>query len=272
MKTSILSLIILSAIAFSQNFNSTVSGQTNKSKSAVDISKSVKKTDPKLQKLPSVKATNENFTVGILVYEGRTYNTVTINGKEWMAENLAYLPMVMSPTSGSNSDYRYYVYDFSGVDVALAKQNANYTTYGVLYNWRAAKAACPPGWHLPSDEEWTALEEYLIANGYNFDGTNNVDKIAKSLAAGAKWNADSIAGSIGKNLSLNNKSGFSALPGGYRMDVGVFGWIGYYGFWWSATENSAEIAWSRCMFYNSCDIRRMYSFKEYGFSVRCVKD
>jgi len=272
MKKSILSLIILSVITFSQNVNYTVNGQTNKSKSAVDISKSVKKADPKSMKLPSAKATNENFTVGTLVYDGRTYNTVTINGKEWMSENLAYLPMVMFPTSGSIYDHRYYVYDFSGNEVSLAKQNANYTTYGVLYNWRAAKAACPPGWHLPSDEEWTALEEYLIANGYNFDGTTIDDKVAKSLAAGVKWNADSIAGSIGKNLSLNNKSGFSALPGGYRMNVGVFGWMGEYGFWWSSTEHSAEIAWSRCLFYNHSDIRRMYSFKESGFSVRCVKD
>jgi uncharacterized protein (TIGR02145 family) len=62
-------------------------------------------------------------------------------------------------------------YDYNGTSVTDAKATDNYKTYGVLYNWPAAKAACPPGWHLPTDAEWTALENYLIANGYNYDGT-----------------------------------------------------------------------------------------------------
>ncbi len=188
----------------------------------------------------TVKVAGGTSGTGQLVYDGRTYKTVIINGKEWMAENLAYLPAVSPPTTGSTTAPHYYVYEYTGTDVAAAKQNTNYTTYGVLYNWPAAQAACPSGWHLPTDAEWTALENYLIASGFNYDGTTTGNKIAKSLAATTNWSASSSTGTIGNNLSLNNKSGFSALPGGYRYYYGYFSTIGSYGHWWSSTETSLQ--------------------------------
>ena len=204
--------------------------------------------------------------------DGKTYKTVTLNGKEWMAENLAYLPAVSPSSSGSYTDPYYYVYDYQGTNVAAAKQNANYTTYGVLYNWPAAKAACLPGWHLPTDAEWTALENYLIANGYNYDGTTTENKIAKSLAATTNWNTSSETGAIGNNLSLNSKSGFSALPGGYRYHNSTFYYIGHYGYWWSSTEHSTGSAWDRYLYYGNSHVTRGNYDKELGFSVRCVRD
>jgi len=204
--------------------------------------------------------------------DGHVYKTVQIGNQTWMAENLAYLPSVSPSSSGSNTDPYYYVYDYQGANVAAAKQNANYTTYGVLYNWPAAKAACPQGWHLPTDDEWTVLENYLIANGFNYDGTTTGNKIAKSMAATTNWETNSQTGAIGNNLSLNNKSGFSALPGGHRYKDGTFQSIGYFGFCWSYTESNTNNAWSRGLGCYGSDVYRNYYNKELGLIVRCVRD
>jgi uncharacterized protein (TIGR02145 family) len=125
---------------------------------------------------------------------------------------------------------------------------------------------------LPGDAEWTELENYLIANGYNYDGTTTGNKITKSMAAAINWNTASNIGSIGNNLSLNNKSGFSAQPGGLRTDNGVFDFVGGDGFWWSSTESGTSNAWYRNLYFNSSFVYRHSYSKERGFSVRCVRD
>src|SRR5690554_6870297 len=108
--------------------------------------------------------------------DGNVYNWVKIGNQIWMAENLAYLPEVVHSnaefqTQSSNGQPGYGVYGYDGNDVATAKSQSNYTTYGVLYNWYAAmngaessmanpsgvQGVCPDGWHLPSDDEWHEL-------------------------------------------------------------------------------------------------------------------
>ncbi|MDD4258167.1 MAG: FISUMP domain-containing protein [Bacteroidales bacterium] len=209
--------------------------------------------------------------------DGKVYKTVTIGEQVWMAENLAYLPNVVGPRTGSFTEPHYYVYDFFGGTVAAAKATTRYQTYGVLYNWPAALTACPPGWHLPSDAEWTQLEEYLIANGYNYDGTTTGDKIAISLASANEWYSSTHTGAIGNNNAAydayRNKSGFTALPGGYRDRNGEFDYVGSYGRWWSSTQNNTNNAWYRRLHYNySYVFRDYYYVKDYGFSVRCLRD
>lgn len=225
-----------------------------------------------VSEIPTVTKTIYVEFVSCIDNDNRSYKVVKIGDQWWMAENLAYLPAVYPPTSGSFTEPQYYVYGYSGNDVATAKQQDSYTTYGVLYNWPAAKTACPQGWHLPSDAEWTAIENYLITNGYNYDGTTTGNKIAKSLAATTNWTADSGTGVIGNDLSLNNKSGFSALPGGYRHAVGDFEYIGNNCFWWVSTEFDANQAKLRTLFFRSNYLGQSSADKEYGFSVRCVKD
>ena len=206
--------------------------------------------------------------------DGKVYKTVTIGEQVWMAENLAYLPSVVGPATGSDTDPYYYVYGFDGGTVAEAKATANYITYGVLYNWPAALTACPEGWHLPSDAEWTQLEEYLIANGYNYDGTTTGNKIAKSMANYSGWNTSTVTGAIGNTdyPEYWNKSGFSALPGGYRYTDGKFYLIGIFGHWWSSTGAYTGYAWTRTLLCDYSTVLRHSDSEDSGFSVRCLRD
>jgi uncharacterized protein (TIGR02145 family) len=211
--------------------------------------------------------------------DGKVYKTVKIGNQTWMAENLAYLPSVAGPVAESETTPYYYVYDYNGTNVSAAKATNNYNTYGVLYNWPAALTVCPDGWHLPSDAEWTQLENYLIANGYNYDGSTTGNKIGKSLASASGWNSYSETGSVGNTdyPAYRNKSGFTALPGGNRGydEAYYFGYdvdIGYAGYWWSSTQSSTYNAWSRALSYNLSIVSWDSNDKGYGFSVRCVRD
>ena len=131
----------------------------------------------------------------------------------------------------------------------------------------------PADWHVPTDEEWTTLENYLIANGYNWDGTTEGNKIGKAFAAKTGWYSSSEAGDVGNDMSTNNASGFSALPGGYRDYYdGAYSSIGGYGSWWSATDYSSTYAWRRLLRYDDSAVRRGISLKRFGFSVRLVRD
>jgi uncharacterized protein (TIGR02145 family) len=206
--------------------------------------------------------------------DSKVYQTVIMGEQTWMAENLAYLPSVVGPAADSFTEPYYYVYDYDGTDVEAAKATANYTTYGVLYNWTAALTACPAGWHLPSDAEWTQLENYLIANGYNYDGSTTGNKIGKSLASESGWESNSGTGSVGDTdyPAYRNKSGFTALPGGIRYYDGTFQGIGYSGKWWSSAGSSMTGAWTRGLTYHAFDLKRIEEGKENGYSVRCVRD
>ena len=204
--------------------------------------------------------------------DGKVYKTVTIGNQVWMAENLAYLPSVNMVADGSEdaAGSYYYVHGYDGTNVTDAKATANYTTYGVLYNWTAAmdgeassttnpsgiQGVCPKGWHLPNDAEWTELTDYL-------GGTS---------IAGGKLKETGTTHWKSPNTDATNETGFTALPGGGRSKSGAFLGIGSPGYWWSATENNATSAWYRTMVYNNGDVGRYGIGKEFGFSVRCVRD
>jgi uncharacterized protein (TIGR02145 family) len=147
--------------------------------------------------------------------------------------------------------------------------------YGALYNWFAVNTLklCPAGWHVPSDPEWTTLENYLIANNFNYDGTTTGNKIAKAMGATTNWVISSYEGCISNTdyPAYRNKSGFSAIPGGMRDGNGIFDFLGYDVNWWSSTPNS-ESAWNRTINNNYTFLERYNHNKSHGLSVRCVKD
>lgn len=244
-----------------------------------------------LTKVPTQTQTINFEFVACTDLGGNHYAVVSIGDQTWMAENLKYLPSVVSPGTESNTTAYYYVYDYSGTDVNAAKSTANYDTYGVLYNWPAAmdgdvssssnssgvQGVCPNGWHLPSDDEWTELDIYLANNGHNYDGSTGYDdnprsKIAKAMAATTHWASSSSTGAVGNNLQENNSSGFTALPGGYRYLNGYCFYIGDTGYWWSASEGNADYAWGRKLIFDYSFVYRISYDKELGFSVRCLRD
>jgi len=216
----------------------------------------------------------QNDTAGTFTdsRDGNEYNWVKIGDQVWMAENLAYLPSVNQVADGSEdaAGSYYYVYGYDGTDVNAAKATSNYATYGVLYNWTAAMAGsasstanpsgvqgvCPTGWHLPSDAEWTELTDYLGGVG----------------VAGDKLKETGTTHWYSPNTGATNETGFTALPGGGRASDGSFGSIGGDGYWWSATEYDATLAWNRYLVNYYSNVYRVNYNKELGFSVRCVRD
>ncbi|MDP3442642.1 MAG: fibrobacter succinogenes major paralogous domain-containing protein, partial [Ignavibacteria bacterium] len=178
------------------------------------------------------------------------YKTIKIGNQIWMAENLAYLPTVNCPYNASRNKPYYFVYGYKAYTVDDAITTVNYHTYGVLYNWYSAIKSCPEGWHLPSDNEWTTLENYLIANGYNYDGTVIRNKIAKSMASTKNWiyHYNAKEGSVCYESEKNNKSGFSALPGGacnYNNSESFY--VGDIAYWWSSSAINSYEVWNRQM-------------------------
>ena len=124
-------------------------------------------------------------------------------------------------------------------------------TYGRVYKWDAALVSCPVSWHLPSDEEWTTL-------------TSNVGGGSLKEAGTSHWKSP--------NTGATNKSGFSALPHGYRSLSGTLDWETKIGFWWTSTPSKRTNAWTWRLDYDSGTVKKQASFKQIGASVRCVKD
>jgi uncharacterized protein (TIGR02145 family) len=126
--------------------------------------------------------------------------------------------------------------------------------YGRLYNWFAVndpRGLAPEGWHIPGDEEWTKLTEYL--GGENEAGTN-------------------IKSKSGWDLNGTDSTGFKALPGGYRYINGYSIIIETNGYWWSSTGFSEDTAWNRALTFYDGKVYRNDLLKPHGYSVRCVKD
>ena len=168
--------------------------------------------------------------------DGQTYQTIQIGNQVWMAENLNY-------KAGSNC----WVYDDNDENAGI---------YGRLYTWETACEACPDGWHLPGDAEWKTLTEYL--------GGSDVAGGKLKETGTTHWNRP--------NTGATNSSGFLALPGGYRYNYGDYVNIGDHATFWSSTELDSVNAWSRVLRFDYNDIARGAGHKDYGFSIRCVKD
>ncbi|MBT3839662.1 MAG: hypothetical protein HOF50_06980, partial [Candidatus Marinimicrobia bacterium] len=133
-------------------------------------------------------------------------------------------------------------------------------TYGYLYNWYAvddSRNIAPDGWHVPTDDEWTTLTDYL-------GGTSVAGGKMKETGT-SHWNSP--------NTGATNESGFTAFPGGYRdINNGNYYVIGSNGWFWSSSEFNSYRAWLRLLRYDSSGVYRGYDDKEDGCSVRCVRD
>jgi uncharacterized protein (TIGR02145 family) len=219
-----------------------------------------------------------SFAAVILDYDGNLYNAVKIGDQLWTMENLkttkfndgTEIPIVTDDNEWS---------DLTTPGYCLYENNviANKNRYGALYNWYAVNTLklCPTGWHVPTDNEWSLLENYLIVNGFNYDGSLVGNKIAKALASSTGWNPSDMEGAVGNTdyADKRNATGFSALPGGVRdANARIFGSIGNFGMWWTATADSPTAAWDRGLANYTSSMAGLNVNKSHGFSVRCVKD
>ena len=188
------------------------------------------------------QSTTDTFTDS---RDGQTYKTFTFKNSTtgttvtWMAENLNY------KVPGS------YAYD---------DKESKRKELGLLYTWDAAKQACPKGWHLATDGEWSILVT-------TFGG---MDKAGEALKSVSGW----TEGGNG-----TNSSGFNGLPGGIRRD-GAYDVLGVMGFWWTSTSSGEEgKAWGWNFSYGGPGEKplrtkafRFDSSVSHAKSVRCVRD
>lgn len=195
--------------------------------------------------------------------DGHNYKSVVIGSQTWMAENLAFLPGVDRAATGLFEEECRYVYGYNGINVEEAKATDHFRKYGALYNWIAAKSACPDGWHLPTDQEWIAVEKFL---GLAAEETLLRDW-RTSGSAGEKLK--STSGWIRGNGT--NSNGFEALPGGCRGYNG-FESMGYAAYFWTASTIDGDNGWRRGICSDSPGISRQEDRRYFGCSVRCVKN
>lgn len=191
-------------------------------------------------------------------FDGNRYEAVEIGTQLWMAENLK----TKHYADGTEIKEGVWAYD---------NDEANKEKYGLLYTFNAAtrnaddkggtvkvQGVCPEGWHVPSENEWTALENFIMESGIP---KNEAGKALKSTTG---WY---------NNGNGTDNFGFNALPGGYRdANDGSFDNAGKDGGWWSSTPGGSENAWGRFPGYGRGGVGRGTNYRTYGYSVRCLKD
>jgi uncharacterized protein (TIGR02145 family) len=187
-------------------------------------------------------------------FDDITYTTKKIGKQWWMAENLKTskyktgtdIPFVNNTTWNNLTTPAYCNYG----------SVPNNTVYGALYNWYAVNTGnlCPSGWHVPTEDDWQELSEYLggdaIAGGkLKETGTSH-------------WNTP--------NTGATDEVGFTGRPGGYQLTSIVT--IGTYGGWWSSAEHDINNALVISMNYNNTYLNSNYNSKKSGSSIRCIRD
>ena len=192
--------------------------------------------------------------------DGNVYETVIIGDQLWMAENLKvthYRNGDEIPTGHSNSEWEslstgaYAVYD---------DDPSNAEIYGNLYNWYAIDletGVCPEGWHVPTDDEYILLTDYL--------GGNDI--------AGGKMKEAGLEHWDSPNTGATNESGFTGLPGGFRNTTGSYVYMGEGGYFRSSSEYNSYRAWFHSLYYGNSVVYRGFNMNKHsGLSVRCIRD
>jgi len=212
--------------------------------------------------------------------ESNVYATVKIGNQCWMRDNLRTTMYADSTAIAAGNDTSstvpyYYDYNESGI---------KWKDRGYLYNWAAVmngadtsnavpsgvQGICPEGWHVPSDAEWTILEQ--TQTNMDVTGTGWRGDHAGKLAGEGWSSSTTTAGAPGNAFdTAHNTSGFSAVPAG-NFNGSSFDYAGNYAFFWSSTQCNSNSAWHRSLYYGYAIVCRYDYVKNYGFSVRCLKD
>ena len=234
-------------------------------------------------------------------HQHNVYHTVKIGTQCWTKENMR---CTTSPkgnlTEGSEASY-YQPYYYNNAD-ASTNRNIPLEDRGMYYNWAGAmdtvfattddrnvsfegrRGICPEGWHVPSDAEWTQMQEYVSNykenDEYKYRCGGDATFIAKALAI------DKDYWIIEPNVvhepcepdyapTTNNATGFSAVPAGnwnhMNNNTGFYNAGKYACFWSSSSYDSDNVFYHYLV--NYYDVMGRISFdKRRGFSVRCLRD
>ncbi len=225
--------------------------------------------------------------------DGNVYPIIQIGDQWWMAENLRTtryangtdIPTGLTNTEWTNTDQgAFAIYPHGGGvtedDVAgITSDEEMVEAYGLLYNWYAVddpRGICPAGWHVPTNDDWTALTDYLSTiEDEDFIG----DRLKSCLQVGSPVDGCDVSDhprweSHDFHYGTDDFN-FGALPAGYRFTFGDYFNIGLFSFWWSSTESTQEgwelYAHHRFINYNLGAVTAAEFMKTFGFSVRCVK-
>ncbi|HYK45339.1 MAG TPA: fibrobacter succinogenes major paralogous domain-containing protein [Parafilimonas sp.] len=192
------------------------------------------------------------------------YAHVNIGSQVWMTNNLDVTHYRNGDKIPQVKDATKWAALTTGAWCWFNNDSAIGAVYGRLYNWYAVhdpRGLAPLGWHVPSDLEWNTLSTYL---GGDSVAGGKMKTTGIYEEGSGRWHKP--------NLGATNSSGFSALPGSLRYNDGSFSIIGYYGRWWSSTKSSATNSWDRSLNTWVEDLGRSSDNKQFGFSVRCIKD
>lgn len=194
--------------------------------------------------------------------DGNSYPTVQIGNQTWMASNLKsthYQNGDPIPLVTDNMEWDTLM--LSSIGAYCEYDNTSWYTlaYGNLYNYYAVvdgRNLCPLGTHVPSDAEWSTLGTYL--------GGDNIAGGALKDTGTVYWTSP--------NIGATNSSGFTGLPGGYRLYDGSYSSMHTYGYWWTSTSYDSSYAWFRSLINTYESLNPSNLSKISGMSVRCVKD
>jgi uncharacterized protein (TIGR02145 family) len=235
---------------------------------------------------------SSNKNEKVVDIDGNEYTTIVIGNREWMVENLKTTryndgtPIQYCADdsawikAGETNEAAWCVYgEYGSAQEAVA--STTFGTYGVIYNFFAVEKdkLAPEGWRVATNNDWVALENYLVAQGFNYDDTRSDNKIAKALTDNILWkqNTDDGLGDIGTKSSFvekNNATGFSAVPGGDRRISGLYVFLNEQTFIWTSTVcgTDSTAAWARQLSNTEYALVTLPAKVQYGFSVRCVRD
>lgn len=200
--------------------------------------------------------------------EGNIYKTVKIGDQWWMAENLRVRKFRNGIELRKTQDEQ----SWKNKIAAYCKYEDTETNTGLLYNYFTiidTSNIAPKGWHVPTDADWKKLEQYL---GMSESQTDSISW--RGSTEGDKLKALGYSGwAKHKDVWPTNETGFNALAGSCRLPDGRFGYPGlfYTGFWWTSTTSGDSVLY-RHLDHKNKNIFRYKASKNYGMSIRCVKD
>lgn len=196
--------------------------------------------------------------IGCTDRSSNNYPIVEIGDQVWMGENLKTTKYhngdliettIPSDLDVSGEDMPKYQWAYNG-------DENNVSTYGRLYTWYAAtdsRGICPSGWHVPGNSESDDLTNFL--GGTSLSG----DKLKETGII--HWKSPNTA---------TNETGFTAVPGSERNNIGQFGGIGQSYYWWNYNSFNDAGGYFRLLSWESSGEGYGYAVNQSGMAIRCV--